>query len=304
MIAASHPVQRPPRAKLLVVAADGIMRHVPRAALVEFLRPGDLVVANDAATLPASLAGTHVPTGDRIEVRLAGRLSLDADAVSHFSAVVFGAGDFRARTEDRPPPPRLTRSIRTGPPFGNRREITRTSSPRVAPLRRQSRHDLGRPGAPRPPDPVRLRADAAGDVGRLDADRRPAGCVRASLGWLRFGLANAGGASRPRRRNRHDHPCGRHLIHRGRGAGPAPAVRRTLPDSRSDGLRDPPHSSARGPHSRRRYNRGTRARTFSGARRPLVRWRGPGDRTDWPGYPLARRRCYPHRHSRAGHQPL
>jgi S-adenosylmethionine:tRNA ribosyltransferase-isomerase len=108
MIAASHPVQRPPGAKLLMVGADGIMRHAPRAALVELLRPGDLVVANDAATLPASLAGAHVPTGDRIEVRLAGRRSLAADAVSHFSAIVFGAGDFHARTEDRPPPPRLT----------------------------------------------------------------------------------------------------------------------------------------------------------------------------------------------------
>jgi S-adenosylmethionine:tRNA ribosyltransferase-isomerase len=107
MIAASHPVQRPPGAKLLMVAADGMMRHAPRAALVEFLRPGDLLVANDAATLPASLAGAHVSSGDRIEVRLAGRRSLAADAVSHFSAIVFGAGDFHTRTEDRPRPPRL-----------------------------------------------------------------------------------------------------------------------------------------------------------------------------------------------------
>jgi S-adenosylmethionine:tRNA ribosyltransferase-isomerase len=107
MIAASHPVQRPPEAKLLLVTADGMMRHAPRAALVEFLRPGDLLVANDAATLPASLAGTHVASGGCIEVRLACRRSLAPDAVTHFSAIVFGAGDFHGRTEDRPPPPRL-----------------------------------------------------------------------------------------------------------------------------------------------------------------------------------------------------
>jgi S-adenosylmethionine:tRNA ribosyltransferase-isomerase len=65
------------------------------------------VIANDAATLPASLQGRHLPTGSAIEVRLAGRRSLAADAVTHFCAVVFGVGDFRTRTEDRPPPPLL-----------------------------------------------------------------------------------------------------------------------------------------------------------------------------------------------------
>ena len=85
----------------------GRSRHAPRAAFVEFLRPGDLVIANDAATLPASLRGEHVPSGGPVEVRLAGRRSLAPDDVRRFSAVVFGAGDFRTRTEDRPPPPPL-----------------------------------------------------------------------------------------------------------------------------------------------------------------------------------------------------
>jgi len=79
---------------------------LPRTALVDVLNRGDLVVANDAATLPASLAGGHVPTGAPIEVRLAGRHTLTE---AHcFTAIVFGAGDFRTRTEDRPPPPPLT----------------------------------------------------------------------------------------------------------------------------------------------------------------------------------------------------
>lgn len=107
MIAANQPVQRPAGAKLLVVDACRRINHAPRASFVEHLRAGDLVVANDAATLPASLSGTHGSTGAAIEVRLAGRPSLKPEVVSRFSAVVFGAGDFRTRTEDRPAPPPL-----------------------------------------------------------------------------------------------------------------------------------------------------------------------------------------------------
>ena len=107
MIAAHLLLHHPPQAKLLVIDARGEITHFPRAAFVDFLRPGDLVVANDAATLPASLQGEHVPTGSRVEVRLAGRRSLAPDDVRQFAAIVFGEGDHRTRTEDRPPPPRL-----------------------------------------------------------------------------------------------------------------------------------------------------------------------------------------------------
>lgn len=112
MIAATQPTQRPPDAKLLVVDAGRHIDHVPRSAFVEYLRPGDLVVANDAATLPASLRGTHGATGAPVEVRLAGRPSLKPEDVNRFSAVVFGAGDFHTRTEDRPAPPPLANGDR------------------------------------------------------------------------------------------------------------------------------------------------------------------------------------------------
>ena len=107
MIAADRPLQRPPDARLLVVDACRHIGHAPRSAFVEYLRRGDLVVANDAATLPASLRGTHGRTGAPVEVRLAGRPSLSPEVVNRFRAVVFGAGDFRTRTEDRPAPPPL-----------------------------------------------------------------------------------------------------------------------------------------------------------------------------------------------------
>ena len=130
MIPAAAPVQRPRDARLLVIDGAGRMIDARRSQLLDFLRPDDLVIANDAATLPASLHGAHVQTGGAIEVRLAGfpparerlhvgraggrpthraapplrqrRARLD---VSRFVAIVFGAGDFRLRTEDRPPPP-------------------------------------------------------------------------------------------------------------------------------------------------------------------------------------------------------
>ena len=108
MIAASRPVQRPPGAKLLVVDARRRINHAPRSSFIEYLRRGDLVVANDAATLPASLRGTHGPTGAPVEVRLAGRPSLKPEDVKRFRAVVFGGGDFHTRTEDRAAPPALS----------------------------------------------------------------------------------------------------------------------------------------------------------------------------------------------------
>src|SRR5262249_32188041 len=108
MIAASEPRQRPSDAKLLVIDRYGRISHKPRSDFSRFLRRGDLVVANDAATMPASLNGTHLPTGEPIEVRLAGRRSLAAEDVLEFSAVIFGAGDFHVPTEDRPAPPTIS----------------------------------------------------------------------------------------------------------------------------------------------------------------------------------------------------
>lgn len=112
MIAADRPVQRPPQAKLLFVDAGRHIKHAQRTALVGLLRAGDLVIANDAATLPASLRGKHKRTGASIEVRLAGRHSLRPEDVRRFSAVVFGEGDFRTRTEERPAPPTLSHGDR------------------------------------------------------------------------------------------------------------------------------------------------------------------------------------------------
>jgi S-adenosylmethionine:tRNA ribosyltransferase-isomerase len=107
MISATEPIQRPADAKLLIVDHDRRIHHVRRTSFINYLGAGDLVIANDAATLPASLQGIHVRTGDSIEMRLAGRPSLQPEDMNYFTAVIFGAGDFHTRTEDRLPPPIL-----------------------------------------------------------------------------------------------------------------------------------------------------------------------------------------------------
>jgi S-adenosylmethionine:tRNA ribosyltransferase-isomerase len=105
VIAASTPTQRPSDARLLVVDEHGHVSHRARSDLARVLRSGDVVIANDAATIPASLIGTHERTGRHIEVRLAARRAVDARDPSRFRVVLFGEGDHRTRTEDRVLPP-------------------------------------------------------------------------------------------------------------------------------------------------------------------------------------------------------
>jgi S-adenosylmethionine:tRNA ribosyltransferase-isomerase len=71
------------------------------ADLPAMLHEGDLVVVNDGATLPGSFHGVTA-AGAPVEVRLCQAL-----AEGRFSALLFGAGDWRTRTEDRPAPPPL-----------------------------------------------------------------------------------------------------------------------------------------------------------------------------------------------------
>jgi S-adenosylmethionine:tRNA ribosyltransferase-isomerase len=81
------------------VAPEGAaLRETRTPALPDFLTAGDLLIVNDAATVPASLRGRD-DAGNEIEARL-----VAARGDESFSAVLFGAGDWHQRTEDRPPP--------------------------------------------------------------------------------------------------------------------------------------------------------------------------------------------------------
>ena len=107
MKAATLPRHGPRGVRLLTVDEAGRVGHHAAADLPAFVREHDVLVANDAATLPASLAGVHEPTGAAIEMRLAAhRQAPGADTLA-FAAVIFGAGDYRLPTEQRPLPPTL-----------------------------------------------------------------------------------------------------------------------------------------------------------------------------------------------------
>ena len=94
-------------ARLLVLEGrSGRLHDRAVADLPELLAPGDLLVLNDAATLPASLHG-RTASGEEIELRLAGPPTGD-----RWPAVLFGAGDWRTRTEDREPPPTMATGAR------------------------------------------------------------------------------------------------------------------------------------------------------------------------------------------------
>ncbi|MEZ4235510.1 MAG: S-adenosylmethionine:tRNA ribosyltransferase-isomerase [Myxococcota bacterium] len=89
---------------------DGLLHVDPTAgrfalrrvdALPELLQPGDLLVVNDAATLPAALAGRV--RGEPVEVRLARQLGPDRWEVG-----LLGAGSWRTPTERRALPPVLS----------------------------------------------------------------------------------------------------------------------------------------------------------------------------------------------------
>lgn len=104
MIRADSPDRDGPR--LLSLDVGEQIRHLPRRALGQLFRAGDLVVANDAATLPASLHGRHEASGEAIEIRLAAWI--EPGDCPHFLAVAFGGGDYRTLTEERSPPPQIS----------------------------------------------------------------------------------------------------------------------------------------------------------------------------------------------------
>jgi len=84
----------------------GSLEETHTEDLPRLLSAGDLVVVNDAATLPASLRA--VSRLGPVEIRLAGPPERAPEAGALLvPAVLFGPGTWRQRTEDRPPPPRL-----------------------------------------------------------------------------------------------------------------------------------------------------------------------------------------------------
>ena len=105
--AAAWPRDKPEQERLLWIdPARDTFADARVGDLPSMLRDGDLLVVNDAATLPASLRGLR-EDGSAFELRLLAHEAHQGMDSTRWRAVLFGRGDWRQRTEDRPAPPRL-----------------------------------------------------------------------------------------------------------------------------------------------------------------------------------------------------
>jgi S-adenosylmethionine:tRNA ribosyltransferase-isomerase len=133
MIAQAEPRDVARTARLLRVDPRAwAMRDLPIDSLADQFADGDLVVVNDAATLPASFAATTC-AGASVEIRLAGPI-----ANGKWAAVVFGEGDWRTRTEQRPEPAPVRKGCRIEM-HGLAARVARISSVFFAPRRARVR---------------------------------------------------------------------------------------------------------------------------------------------------------------------
>jgi S-adenosylmethionine:tRNA ribosyltransferase-isomerase len=103
--AATKP--RPFREHRILVVDEGAMHVEAASAFPNLLARGDIVVVNDAATLPASLPGI-TDRGDPVELRIVSVLG-----ERRLRVAVFGEGDHRTPTECRPDAPAFTH-VRSG----------------------------------------------------------------------------------------------------------------------------------------------------------------------------------------------
>ena len=291
-------------AKLLRLSAAGRLSHLDRGDLARLFRPGDLVVANDAATLPASLSGRHAASGAPVELRLAAWAS--PGDPRRFIAVAFGAGDWRTRTEDRPPPPRLYPGdmLALGPLLAIVEDVL--DAPRLIRVRFAGAPDAVWEGIVRHGRPVQYshvrEPLAPWDI--VDLYRRATLRLRAAVGGFFPRLAPARRASRARHRVCHAHPRRRTFFHRRPHPRRKIPARRGVPHSRRHrpaGYEDEGRRRARHRH---RHDRRAGARSC-GQRRPRrASGRRHRHRPHRPEDEIADRRRDPDRRASAGREPL
>jgi len=125
MIPATHPRTVREQARMLIIDrkknrfSDSTIAELPQA-----LHPGDLLVVNDAATLPASLTAKS-SNGASVEIRLIGQIGK-----SDWKAVLMGEGTWRIPTELRDLPESVG--------LGSRLDISREFSAEIVEISAES----------------------------------------------------------------------------------------------------------------------------------------------------------------------
>ena len=154
---------------------DGAITHRARADIPTLVRAGDVVVANDAATLTCE--PHRCPRADRRHRGGAARRTRFAVAQGRDTFYRRRVRCRRLPDADRTPaaPARAAprRRAAAGSTARDRDRCAGASASDRAAFREPGGGHLGRSGPSRPSDPVRLRSRAAGDLGHVD-DESPA----------------------------------------------------------------------------------------------------------------------------------
>lgn len=75
---AQHPIEPRDRSRLLILHRDtGEIEHGVFRDIVAYLRPGDVLVANQTRVIPARVVARKEPTGGRVELLLVSRVDAD-----------------------------------------------------------------------------------------------------------------------------------------------------------------------------------------------------------------------------------
>lgn len=92
--------------RLLVFKGKGF-HHQNLGDVLEFFKPGDLLVVNRSATLPSSFKAKIKTSDEELELRLAAFQGLNPKELGDWMAIALGPGDWREDTDLRKLPPKI-----------------------------------------------------------------------------------------------------------------------------------------------------------------------------------------------------
>ncbi len=99
---ATRSIQKNPDAKLLVIENESQSINTDYLQNIEgYFDSGDVIIVNQSGTIPSSLSGVILRTGEEIEIRLASWIGKEIKSGYNWKVISFGIGDWRQKTEER-----------------------------------------------------------------------------------------------------------------------------------------------------------------------------------------------------------